>query len=284
MQWSLSEVDFSSKSLEEIAAFLVRQFPDQGRRFTADYLHWQYLENPSGLAIAINCRRPTGELVGHFANLPIESLVFKQTEKGLLSVNLAVDSSCRGAGIFVQMAHTCFNRAKASAFGHVILAANQNSTHGFIPRLGFQLIAPLAVRLGKTSPLEFNDRKIESFDFAPSWSEERRAWRLKSPFQKFSQDRASGRLLAMHYGSLLPIQVESTWPISRNPTLSIKSSVLSAYVGYDPRIRWSFGSSLGLPDWLKPSPLNFSILDLSPNPKKFLADRCLANAIDFDGF
>ena len=70
----------------------------------------------------------------------------------------------------------------------IIGVANQNSTHGFIKKLGFYLISPLDVKIGFG---KLNLKIKQSYKAKPFWSLKTLKWRLSNPYVSYFKNRKS---------------------------------------------------------------------------------------------
>src|SRR5258708_2073413 len=130
-----------AKSISLYSDLLSSVFPDT-KKYTPQFLDWQYNQNPSGKVVGYDAFL-NGELVGHYVTIPVLYSFNNENIKGLLSLNTATHPSHQGKGLFTKLAQRTFDFAQGQGFKFVIGVANQNSSHGFINKLGFTLVAPL---------------------------------------------------------------------------------------------------------------------------------------------
>lgn len=112
-----------------------------------DYLKWLYHDNPSGEKIQANLDDEDGR-VGHYVVVPQSYSYELQPIKVALSLNTAVAPRGRGKGLFTKLAREVINSLHDLQYDGILGVANDNSTPGFIRKLGFELVQPLPVKLG----------------------------------------------------------------------------------------------------------------------------------------
>jgi Acetyltransferase (GNAT) domain len=162
--------------LPEVSNLLKAVFPTE-RDWDLE-LPWQYLENPSGLAWRVNARTVGGELVGHYALIPLPRL--SDPKMGdyhtFLSLNTAVHPKAQGKGVFRASATLLYDHLAALHPTVVLGVANANSVHGFTSSLGFFHLGKLDLRffLPWQTPLPRVERALA----APA---EVLAWRATRP-------------------------------------------------------------------------------------------------------
>lgn len=135
----------SDEELEKTSTLLCLVWPKSG--FTKKYLKWLYCDNPIGCAEAYNVWAD-GQIVAHYAAIPIKENLHSINEKGLLSLNTAVHPSHRGKGYFKKLASCTYDDAFANGFNFVVGVANANSFELFIKQLQFQHVCQLGVKIG----------------------------------------------------------------------------------------------------------------------------------------
>ena len=153
------------------------------KKFTMEYLTWQYLDNPNGKVVSFNAFAENGDLAAHYAAIPIYMLIAGKKERGLLSLNTATHPDHQGQRLFTTLAEKTYNYAAENGYKYVIGVANANSTHGFLKYLKFDLIAPLEFKIGMgdifKSPIPENLNRV-------LYDKDTLLWRLKCPEYKYS--------------------------------------------------------------------------------------------------
>jgi GNAT superfamily N-acetyltransferase len=109
---------------------------------SADYLDWLYVSSPFGSVIEANSDDRSGR-AAHYALVPIDMVENGNDVRGALSLNTAVHPRARGRGAFTDLAASAYEAAREAGVECVVGVANENSTHGFVKRLGFELVSSL---------------------------------------------------------------------------------------------------------------------------------------------
>lgn len=279
--FDFKQVRADEPSIQRYSSFLNHVFQTTGQ--TVPYLTWLYHDNPRGLVVGYDAY--DGDvLAGHYVAIPVEYSLAGRSAKGLLSLNTATHSNYRGKGLFTQLAERTYDYAKESGYQFVVGVANQNSTPGFIRKLGFDNLGPLDVRLG-LGRLELAGRSGKDF-FALNTAETLR-WRLARPTATYafnSRERAvysaSGKPLIDAYLGCVD-QAEALAGISHLPRWPLHH--LKMWIGIDSGITFR-GLFASLPERLRPSPLNLIYRNLGNNHFKPSRRSIFFQLMDFDAY
>lgn len=280
MEYEFLRSQLSQASLEKYSQLLSSVFVKSKKspKQYYEYLKWQYLENPLGTAIGYDAFY-NNELVAHYANIPSQFYLNGKITKCLIAVNLAVYPEHRGKGLFIQLANKSYDDARSQGYEFVLAAANQNSSHGFLKRLGFYLIAPLEVKVG-----------IGKIDFDPSidyklkalWSNASLKWRLSNPYAKYFKSGSTivaDTNLNGFYAQFYNI-INSSLNVD---FLKVKNPLLKVWIGLALN-KSQKGIFINLPHKLKPAPLNLSFKDLTGKSPILKKEDVFYELIDFDAF
>lgn len=286
---------YSAQDLDRTRALLWDTFGGDRNR-TSAYLDWLYLHNPAGNALSANLDLE-GRRVGHYCVVPVDYHAAGQRRRLSLSLNTAVDASVRKRGTFVRLAEETFRRAQAEyGVTGVVGVANENSTHGFVKRLGFRLLGQLPARVGLPVPLPGDavetvaadatdveqERRLaavlERLDLSPgpgwsrAWTPETLRWRLRSPASRFALHvDSSGALISTRDRRMgVPFAVIVKAVPARGSTALAWRPLLAAacrhqraplyfYAGFNARLR---APGVRLPQRILPSPLNLIFREL----------------------
>lgn len=249
--------------------------------FTEDMIRWQYLQNPDGNAVGYNAW--AGEvLAGHYVTIPLRAELFGKEEKGLLSLNTATHADHRGKGLFTKLARTTYEKATEDGYGFVVGVANANSTHGFIKKLGFQLVAPLRAMVG-VGPLRMSRVKSE-LEFKPIWTSEKMAWRMAHPMHDYTRYTIGGnefilsdtKLKGFHF--ILSANKEIPSSMLQDDQIPIRK----AYIGVDPDLKWGGTFYMNVPKNFRQAPLNLIFKDLKGDKRSLNPKKVRFQALDFD--
>jgi GNAT superfamily N-acetyltransferase len=275
----------SDYEIEKTISLLDLVWPDTG--FTKDYLHWLYCENPVGLAEIYNVW-DKGEIVAHYATIPIKANLFGIHETGLLSLNSAVHPSCRGKGYFKTLAIQTFEYAKAKGINFVIGVANANSTLLFRRQLKFQLVCPLTVKIGFGTIKHLPVQPEKELDYIQIWDIETLSWRLKRPSAKYRVIKKNNFVSILAHSGKYGI-----WANMYNlhsdelgiPSESVfRWNPFEVWIGLDSSYDWANSFYTSLPDRFKSSPLNLIFKDLSGHERTLDPKKIIFSLLNFDAF
>lgn len=244
-------------------------------KFTIDFLNWQYFKNPHGDVLGYDAFY-NGELVAHYVTIPVVYTLNNTFIKGLLSLNTATTSDHQGKGLFTKLASATYTLAKEKGYDFIIGVANQNSTHGFIKKLGFNLIGKLEVKIYIGSLKEHTN---SSNYFRATWNESSLNWRLKCPSSTYFKKGNS-------------IYSNTHIPLIKSLMLTKTDAIITDlnkinFIPFKMTIGFNLGKpsfSINLPEKLKPSPLNLIFKDLSVTGLNVSKKNCYFELIDFDAY
>lgn len=272
MEYELREI--KKENIETYAKLLSDVFKGSDK-FTPEFLDWQYFQNPLGNVVGYDAIY-NNEIVAHYATIPVSYMFNNRPTKGLLSLNTATHSNHQGKGLFTKLANNTYYLAKESGYDFVIGVANQNSTHGFIKKLGFYLIGQLDVILYVGQVKKKSD--LQNY-FVSCWDEKTLAWRLKNPSANYLEKEGSifsNTAIPFIKSLLLTEKKSANVDLKKAKIIPIKMAI-----GFNVN-RPLF--SINLPDKLKPSPLNLIFKNLSDFTISVSKDNCYFELIDFDAY
>lgn len=273
-----------SDRINEYTSFLSGPFVSSSKYYraektTARYLSWQYAENPAGKVLGYSAYY-RGQIAGHFSTLPVSYLINGEKSRGLLALNLVTHPDHRGKGLFLAMCNRTFEDAFNEGYRFVVGVANQNSTHGLVKRLGFDLVSPLDVRIGFGN---LHIDKESGYSLRSSWDSRSIQWRLSNPSASYMLN--SGKFIVAKTGKLnINAQIyEAEEPDESFKVLKTSVNPLRVWIGLG-RFKGSDLSHLPVPGQMKPVPLNFIFKDLRGSSLKFDKKDVLLELIDFDAY
>jgi hypothetical protein len=241
--------------------------------FNLDYLRWLYKENPYGEAFGFDAYYEE-KLIAHYVTIPVIYELGKIKYKGLLSLNTATHPDFQGMGLFTQLATKTYNLAQNLNFDFVIGVANKNSTHGFINKLGFKLIASLDVYLS----MEIK-RKYESLDskFLSSFDLNYINWRVSKPNNGYFifNDIIFSKTNLMFTSICFSGRYESS-------KLHFKKPGFIVTLGLNNKPKNLF--KIRIPNIFKPSPLNLIFKTFNDDLNNISKNDIIFEAIDFDAY
>lgn len=244
-------------------------------KLSAEFLKWQYLDNPNGKVVSFNAWSEDGEMAGHYATIPVKMVLDGKVVLGLLSLNTATHPKHQGKGLFTKLANATYEYAKENGYKFVIGVANANSTHGFLKKLGFYLVAPLEVKVGMGNPfknVDFTGKNYCNYDA------ETLKWRLACPAFEYTQK--GNAILGSRNEPCFKTCVAPV-PAGANETgLKKEGSLFGLYVGLG--IKTS-GLYVNLPKFIKRSPFNLIFRDLTDGElPKITTENIVFTLMDYD--
>jgi hypothetical protein len=266
-------VRVKKENLLMYAALLSEVFPET-KKYTPQFLNWQYFENPSGEVIGYDAFYQ-GKLVAHYVAIPVVYIYNEFPLKGVLSLNTATTKQHQGKGLFIKLASQTYQLAANEEYKFIIGVANQNSTHGFVNKLGFKFISELEVRLfiGKVKP------KIADIIFKASRDQNTVKWRLQNPTVNYFKKGAAA-FAPTHIRGINTFLTQQPYlkefPLKKNISTPIK-----LVIGLNLKV---YGLSIFIPKQFRPSPLNLIFKNLGGANINVNAKNCYFEAIDFDAY
>jgi hypothetical protein len=243
----------TSEALPEIVALLDQVFP--GERPRAPDLEWQYLKNPAGPARYVNAYGQAGELVAHYALLPMPPLAEPPVTlaRNYLSLNVAADPAAGVPGLMVATTRALFQEVQQEGPALVVGITNENSFQGFVRVLGFQALGPLSLTLHAPGTLPRSDAPRAVAD-DPAYL----AWRTARPGVAAYADPSRGALTVRLRHRGLPLDAVLSTGLPGDPVARL---ALPRPAVWAPRLYVAFGArvrgGIGVPERLRPSPLQY---------------------------
>ena len=281
----------TSEKVPEYVTLLQNTFTEAQERYNSTYLRWLYYENPNGPVVGFDAW-DGDRAVAHYVCIPLLANI--QTggpRKVLLSLNTATHPDYQGRGLFVKLALETYALAAEQGYDAVIGVANANSTHGFVNRLGFQLVTPLSVRIG-IGPLQIDAAAARegATDLICSWSPEAIAWRVANPhrqsrlvFQKGGIGGFAAPATNAAFVAWTERPVDANWSlVADHKWTDWRPRV---FVGLVPPIAARMNAYVDLPNRLRPVPLNLIYKPLTHDvPPRLTASNIFFDFLDFDAF
>ena len=284
MEFKLVSVDDFSLSKYKVLFDLC--FP-KSKQHTIQYLSWLYKENPEGYALGYDAFDGR-KLAAHYACIPtIISLNGKLT-KSLLSLNTATHPKYRKKGLFIKLAELTYELASKSGFECVFGFANNNSTYGFVKKLGFQMVSSLDAYIGFGRFRRFNWDAIQNYSvFHRHWTEESLHWRMANPSNPCYIQCVSNRIFAVFSSAWktgIIAYTENRFNFTIEATKRINPFLPRVFVGILPQPLKNFNMFIPIPNFLRPSPLNFIFKYFIEERHQIDNESVFVSYIDFDAF
>ncbi len=253
-------------------------------------LRWQYAENPDGQAIGFNALDDRGDLAAHFVTVPMRARLLGEEVRGLLSLNTATHPAHAGKGLFTTLANETYAHAKSLGYRFVIGVANQNSTPGFLRKLGFSLVGPLKAMVGVGNGfLAWFEHSTPDIQFSRVWSTPSLAWRLRNPAGCYRIARNNDICLAFSRTETPMVKaILGCFPAKDCPKGGPNSKTGKRVFNLCLTARAPRGACpplyLNIPARFRPSPLNLIYRDLQNPSQRLDIDRVDFFAMDFDAY
>jgi GNAT superfamily N-acetyltransferase len=278
LDYHLERVTTSQNDLIRDARLLATVFPT-AHHYSADYLKWEYAENPDGDIVGFNAFTQEGDHAAHYVAQPMRAFLSGKVERGLLSLNTATHPAHQGRGLFTRLGTATYALARQLGYTFVVGVANANSTPGFVGKLGFQLARSLDARIGLGTPVW--DQSAEPV-FRRAWSADAMAWRLSNPHARYYSQGV--RKYANCGIPTLRMQIAANFIAGpQDDRGSIAFHPFVAWIGAYPNLHWR-GIALPVPSKFRPSPLNFIFKDLTDGGRQLASNAIYFEAIDFDAY
>lgn len=275
-EYLIKQTEVSDSHINEYSNLLSKIYI-QPNKFTPQYIEWLYVKNPMGKVIGFDAYH-NQQLAAHYVTIPVKYLVNGYTVSGLLSLNTATHNEHQGKGLFVNLAQKTYSLASKLGYKFVIGVANQNSTHGFVTKLGFDLVSPLNAYLGIGS-IQYNQKS--EFYMSSIWEPNSLKWRLSNPINKYYHFK-NGYYSNTHI-SLVKCKITSYNSEVNNDYKLTDTIPFELNIGLNIR-KTPIGLNLKLPDYLKPSPLNLIFKNLSEQKIDINKSNIYFECIDFDAY
>ena len=280
--YDFKQVKVDNKSIKDVASLLSQVFTTTDK-FTAEFIEWQYAKNPNGAIVGFNAFAGE-ELAAHYVTQPVEVELKGEKVRGLLSLNTATHPNHRGKKLFTKLAELTYEYAKNNGYKFVYGVANDNSTHGFIKKLGFQMVSPLTTKIGFGKIM--HKPTVIDYDFKRVWTKEDLRWRLDNPSLKYYINKNQIIVPTGKVGLNATIyNLDDKQRIENTLIENFKGlNILKLNVGLDHSIDWKNAFYFDVPKRFKSSPLNLIFKDLSDKEITIDPEKIKFEIIDFDGY
>jgi len=262
---------------------LLRKVFPKSKTYNDAYIGWEYAHNPEGEIVGFNAWSGK-EIVAHYVAQPLMASINGVEHKGLLSLNTATHPNHQGKKLFINLAEKTYEQAASMGYEFVIGVANANSTHGFINKLGFQLIGPLDAKLG-IGKIQYKEKQIAN-SFVRLWNKKSMGWRLSNPNTSYEiiQQTIFAPSEKLGIKVVMGTFNEQITGVSHDISTSISINPIKLYLGLDPNIDWKNSRFYDIPNRFRPSPLNLIFKDLTGKGLKLDLKTLIFRAIDFDAY
>lgn len=118
---------------------LAKSYYDSGEIISADYLNWQYADNPNGYPVFTLVEKEN-EIIGQYIVIPMKYLIRGKETLGSLSLNTLVHPDHHGKGLFTKMAKETYQKCDQIKVKMTLGFPNPLSHNGFTKKLEFSQI------------------------------------------------------------------------------------------------------------------------------------------------
>ena len=284
---------FNSQQLMLYVSLMKACFPGASK-YDLKYFEWLYAANPDGPVLGFDAYE-NGRLAAHYACVPALATVDGREVRVLLSLNTATLAQFQGQGLFTKLARMTYEAAAAKGFDAIYGIANANSTHGFVRKLGFQLVRPLDALIGAGILLRNIPTRGNSVSFRRRRSLDSLAWRCGNPSSPVFHRQGADRMAYFSAVKGLPLSAYhetycETYRETALHTTGVGAGALAEpsfarlFLGLHPREIPLSRMYVPVPQWLKPSPLNLIYLSLSGAVPALDGNAISFSYLDFDAY
>jgi GNAT superfamily N-acetyltransferase len=275
MDYRFEPTGTSPQKISQYSKLLSEVFTET-KKYTPEFLTWQYDLNPAGKVVGYDAYFGD-ELAAHYVTIPVLYIQHGKQIKGLLSLNTATHPKHQGKKLFTKLAEKTYELGAQLGYQFVIGVANQNSTHGFITKLGFKLVSPLEVVMfaGSLGTVEPAPNFFQSY-----WTKDLAEWRLKNPFLSYYKN-GQGIICDTHISLIKAVLSQKKEFAKTN--LSGRSGLIKMTIGLNLESKKKF-LKINLPDKFKPSPLNLIFKSLGNSDSEINSSSIYFELMDFDAY
>jgi len=253
-------------------------------KFKINYLNWLYNENPNSNFIGIDCF--DGDiLIGQVGGIPFDYVLNKKNIKIILPVNVCLIKKYQKKGLFGEMTKKFEKIIKENNFDGIIGIGNKSATPAWIRSINLINLFQLEVFLG-VGQLNNNNFNTTQFDFYSYWDQKKLNWRLNNPNNKMFINKQDTKINSVYSTTKYPfIKAHAPLVFCDNDILcdNYQNSILQPFIFIGKIGKLKNKNVLGLPEFLKPSPLNFIYKFFNPNIT-LNKEKIFLTFLDFDIF
>ena len=249
------------------------------------YFEWLYKNNPLGEFIGIDAFDEYKKLeIGQVGGIPYEFNHMGKKIKILQTINVCVDKNYRGKKLFTEMANRLEVYAKEQGYSYIIAIANKLATPAWQQSISMKFLSKLDVLFGY-GDLGINDLKLDEEIFRSIWNKDRINWRRNNPYNKvFIHKKKKIKLVSPSVLSIFDI---FSYIEDKNCQLDFDKNRINIlpnlFIGLTPE-GGNKNFFLRIPEFLKPSPLNFLYKDIGKNNIILDKKKCFFTYLDFDAY
>ena len=278
----IQPTDTTEIGLERVARLLREEFPTADHLGTS-YLDWLYNQNPLGSAIAYDACQD-GQLIGHYAGIPVSARYEGIEEKSMLGVNAVSRVSTLSRGLFLRLISAVRDAGRQKGVGLVYGSLNRNSVRALRRSRTIQTLEPMDVKIGIGAVPPSTGEPDGAYRTV--WSRESVRWRIRRPGARYwRQDMGHETILlsATSYPGVAAIlgRFPTEWIGDRLPK-NPATRPFRVWIGVEPGRTWTRRLYLSVPQRWRSSPLVLSFVDFTDADRRMQMNKIRLHAIDFD--
>lgn len=282
------KIEFYKSKLSKIDNYIElyqRCFRNYPTKRSQTYFEWFYGKNPLGEYIGIDAVDvKKGLQIGQVGGVPFEFNYNGKKIKVLQAVQICLDKNYRENGIFGKMAARLEDYAIEEKFSLIITIANKLARPAWEHTISMKYLTQLDVLLGYGS-LGLDELEISDDIFCSIWDKKRIHWRKNNPINKVSMFKK--QKIKLFSPSVLSLFEVFSFIKCKDLNLNFDKEKLkilpNLFIGLAPQYKNNF-FYLRIPEFLKPSPLNFLYKDISNENIILNKKKCYFTYLDFDAY
>lgn len=247
------------------------------------YLKWLYTKNPLGNFVGIDVFDKKN-LIGQVGGIPYNFKYKNKVLKTLVSINVCVDQAYRGRKIFQNLTKKLEILLKNKRYELLIGIGNKLATPTWIKSIQMKYLCQLDVFIGfkDFSKMQIS---IKDYNLYTDWNTNLIDWRSSNPHNETNIENYKDLGLVYSKTQIPFLKVYAPYPfkIENKFTQQFKNKHdLKIFIGLSKDINNSFFFKK-IPQYLKPSPLNFLYKFLNQN-YNLNKEEVFITFLDFDAF
>ena len=252
-------IEFKKTNIDNLNKY-IKLYKKAFKNFTKsyNYFNWLYVDNPQGSFVGVDCY-DDDILIGQVGGIPHDFIFNKKKVKFLISINVCVDPKYQGQGIFSKLLLKFEQTAKDLDFDGIIAVANKAASQPWQRSVKLKKLKALDVFVGY-GKLNLDRFKKSNYNFYTLWDKRNFEWRMKNPMNKtyFQINKNNKSIYSKTNFSFINayspmIFLDEDVKSKKINDLFFKPSVYVGLVNDFKKTPFMFN----LPEFLKPSPLNF---------------------------
>lgn len=250
----------------------------KNNKLNAEYLKWQYIDNPHGKVIGVDAFKGD-ELAAHYSVIPQYYLHNSIRYKAALSVNTATHPKHQGQRLFTSLAEETYSLAQEQGIKFIVGAANANSIGGFTRRLNFSLLGQIGL-YAKYGPIQVSQDALE-ISFEEKWLK----WRLGNPSAAYQKINYSNSAIIRTWIKGIPFNV-GTIPNKEKESVALNELSQGTHIipALTPYFSLRSEGLIKIPLRFQPSPWHLIWRTLDSDIEPLLRDRLVFSGFNMDTF